>query len=85
MENHSRKVYVEVTTKVNLEGCYRPLSFIWEDGREYEIDRLKHICRASSLKVGGCGTRYTVMIQGKETFMYQEDEGPWYMVKESKN
>lgn len=50
----------------------------WEDGHIYEIDRLKHKCQASSLKVGGYGIRYTVSICGKETFLYDED-GKWFV------
>jgi len=42
------------------------------------IDRLKHKCRAASTKVGGCGIRYTVMIGGHESFLYNEDE-KWFV------
>ena len=55
-----RKVYVDVILKQDKTGTTRPLRIIWEDGRVYEIERLLYICRAASLKVGGCGMRYTV-------------------------
>lgn len=35
-------------------------------------------CRAASTKVGGCGIRYTVMIGGHESFLYNEDE-KWFV------
>ena len=63
-EQKCRKVYVPVNLDVDAEGNIRPRLIRWIDGRVYEIDRLKHKCRASSTKVGGCGIRYTVMIGG---------------------
>ena len=63
---------------VDAEGNIRPRLIRWIDGRVYEIDRLKHKCRASSTKVGGCGIRYTVMIGGHESFLFNEDE-KWFV------
>lgn len=73
-EQKCRKVYVPVNLDVDAEGNIRPRLIRWIDGRVYEIDRLKHKCRAASTKVGGCGIRYTVMIGGHESFLYNEDE-----------
>ena len=61
-EQKCRKVYVPVNLDVDAEGNIRPRLIRWMDGRVYEIDRLKHKCRAASTKVGGCGIRYTVMM-----------------------
>ena len=63
-EQKCRKVYVPVNLDVDAEV--------------YEIDRLKHKCRAASTKVGVCGIRYTVMIGGHESFLYNEDE-KWFV------
>jgi len=73
-----RKVFVEVTLKQNKDGQKRPLSILWEDGHIYEVDRLKSVCRAASTKVGGGGIRYTVMIEGKETYLFEEDD-KWFV------
>ena len=54
-EQKCRKVYVPVNLDVDAEGNIRPRLIRWIDGRVYEIDRLKHKCRAASTKVGGCG------------------------------
>ena len=62
----------------DAEGNIRPRLIRWIDGRVYEIDRLKHKCRAASTKVVGCGIRYTVMIGGHESFLYNEDE-KWFV------
>ena len=77
-EQKCRKVYVPVNLDVDAEGNIRPRLIRWIDGRVYEIDRLKHKCRASSTKVGGCGIRYTVMIGGHESFLFNEDE-KWFV------
>ena len=58
--------------KITKDGRIRPMKMVWEDGATYEIDRVLHITPAASLKVGGCGTRYTVMIEGKQRDIYDE-------------
>ena len=73
-----RKVFVSVTVKYNEAGQARPLSIEWEDGRVYEVDRVLDIRRAASLKVGGCGMRYTCRILGKETYLFEE-ENRWFV------
>ena len=73
-----RKVYVEVQLTVSPEGDVRPNTIKFEDGTLYEIDRLRHRCRAHATKVGGTGIRYTVVIRGQETYLF-EDEGKWFV------
>ena len=73
-----RKVYVEVQLTVSPEGDIRPNTIKFEDGTVYEIDRLKHRCRAHATKVGGTGIRYTVVIRGQETYLF-EDDGKWFV------
>jgi hypothetical protein len=72
-----KKVFVEVVAQHLPDGSVRPLSIGFED-ETYEVDRLKTICRAASTKVGGCGIRYTIVIKGTETYLY-EDEGKWFV------
>lgn len=73
-----KKIYVAVTVKIYENGDIRPLAIIWEDGEVYEIDRVRYITPAASLKVGGRGIRYTVMIEGKERYLFDED-GRWFV------
>lgn len=77
-----RKVFVDVNADISKEGQIRPRTIKWiepnGDERIYRIDRLRHICPAASLKVGGCGMRYTVVICGKETYLFNED-GKWFV------
>ncbi len=74
-----------VKLRHDKDGNIRPISVtLVEAGEEqtFEIDRLKQRCRAASTRVGGTGIRYTVMINGKETYLFHEffeNEGRWFM------
>lgn len=73
-----RKVYVDVTLKQDKYGTIIPLSVTWEDGRRYEIDRVLDVRRAAATKVGGTGTRFTVRILGKVTYLFDDGER-WFV------
>lgn len=73
-----RKEYVSVNVDIDKEGELRPRSIRWEDGRIYHIDQVLYKCRASSKKVNGGGIRYTVQIQGRESFLFQEGS-KWFV------
>ena len=74
-----RKVYVEVRARHLIDGTCRPESIKLENDEVYEIDRVKHCCRAASTKVGGTGLRYTVMICGQETYLFDGENGKWFV------
>lgn len=75
----SCKIYVDVNATFTKYGRLLPKSFIWKDGHQYEIQRIKHICRAASLRAGGVGMRYTCIIDGKESHLYYEDNNMWFV------
>ena len=75
----SVKVYVEVKARFSPEGKLTPTSIIWQDGTEYEIQSVKDVCRAASLRAGGAGTRYTCIIAGKESHLFYEDNNLWFV------
>ncbi len=52
-----------------------------KDGVEYEISKVKDIRRAASLKAGGAGMRYTCVVDGKEVYLFYEDNNMWFMEK----
>lgn len=70
----SNKVYVDVYVEITKDGIMMPKMITWEDGRRYEITRVKDRQRAASLKAGGAGIRYTVIVQNKEVFLYLEED-----------
>lgn len=78
------KVYVDVLESRLKDGSIIPRSFVWEDGREYTVDKVLDIRPAASLKAGGAGQRYTIKVGGRETFMFLEEErgvSKWFMEK----
>ena len=72
------KVYVAVKAQFLPDGKLMPLSVIWEDGREFEINRVVSICRRASMKAGGCGIRYTVEIGSRTTYLFLEED-KWFV------
>lgn len=77
------KIYVDVTAVFSKDGIITPKSFVWEDGRVYEIQRIKDVRRAASLKAGGVGQRYTCVVDGREVYLFYEDNNMWFMEKSS--
>ena len=73
------KVYVDVTAEFSKDGILTPKSFVWKDGRIYEIQRVKDMCRAARLKAGGVGVRYTCVIDGKDSYLFYEDNNMWFV------
>lgn len=75
------KIYVDVTVEFSKDGIMVPKSFVWEDGVTYEISKIKDVRRAASLKAGGVGERYTCVVDGKEVYLFYEDNYQWFMEK----
>ena len=75
----SSKVYVDVNATFSKDGRLIPKSFIWTDGHVYEIQRVKNVCRAASLRAGGVGMRYTCVVDGRESNLYYEDNNMWFV------
>ena len=75
----SNKIYVDVNATFSKDGRLIPKSFIWTDGHLYEIQRVKNVCRAASLKAGGVGMRYTCVVDGRESHLYYEDNNMWFL------
>lgn len=74
-----RKVYVKVLAVFNANGIVLPRAFVWEDEETYKIDRVMSRCRAAATKTGGIGWRYKVRVGEKETYMWLDDDGRWFM------
>lgn len=79
--SEEKKVYVEVTAVFTEDGRMLPKAFRWEDGTEYEIARIKNVCRAASRKAGGAGVCYTCVICGQEKHLYYEENNRWFLEK----
>lgn len=73
------KVYVGVNADFSSEGVMTPRKIVWEDGRQYVIDRVVSMERRASLRAGGAGMRYQCMIQGSLVSLYYEENGMWFV------
>ena len=66
------KVYVGTKVSFNPDGVMIPTSVIWEDGREYIIDKVMDIRQAAAMKAGGQGDRYTIRVKGQQSYVFFE-------------
>lgn len=66
------KVYVDVVVGFRKDGIMLPRQITWEDGHKYEIDRVTDIRQAAAAKAGGQGDRYTVWINGQQSYLFFE-------------
>lgn len=76
--NNPYKVEVDVVAICRRGGKVEPYAFWWEDGTEYQIDRILSQERAVSLKAGIVGMRYTIRVRGRETYLFRDDD-LWFM------
>ena len=72
MNASALKVYVPVEVQFRSDGVMLPRMITWEDGTNYEIDRVTDIRQAAAMRAGGQGDRYTVLINGKQSFLFFE-------------
>ena len=74
------KVYVDVSADFSSDGGNPiPRSLIWEDGRRYEIDRIKQIERCANRRAGGAGIMYVCEAAGREFHLYYEENYKWFL------
>lgn len=71
------KQFVKVIVEIDENGNKKPLSLTFKD-RVYCIDKLLDVKRAVAMKVGGVGERYSVRINGYETYIYNERD-KWFV------
>ena len=72
MATNNLKVYVPVGVEFREDGTMLPRIIVWEDGTKYAIDRVTDIRQAAAMRAGGQGDRYTVMIDGKQSYLFFE-------------
>ena len=75
MAENTIKVFVDVNVDFDAEGGMYPRSLVWEDGTVYGIDRVKAVRPAHAERAGGQGDRYTVLVNGRETYLFFEHSG----------
>ena len=73
-----RKRYVEVEATFLEDGRIVPRAVIWHDGRRFPVRAVLGVRRCASLKVGGEGVRYDVLVGHAHTFLFHE-EPRWFV------
>lgn len=71
------KQYVEVFARFDTDGRIIPLAVKIGD-EKFEVDRVRNIRPAASLKSGGAGIRYTCSVEGRLTYLFLE-ETKWFL------
>lgn len=82
----SCKVYLAISVDFTEDGQMLPRMIHWEN-KAYPIDRVKQVRPAHADRAGGMGDRYTVMVNGKEHYLFFEhntdsvdkDVGRWFV------
>jgi hypothetical protein len=72
------RIFVKVGESANVAGDWMPAKIYWEDGRQFEIDKIIDIVQVTSLGNGCTGKRYTCIIKGRSKYLYQE-EAKWFV------
>lgn len=78
MPKSKERIYVKVSSDFDSTGYMQPRAITWEDGRVYPIEQIRDFRPASTLEPGTSGDRYTIVIQGKERFLFFERSDPLY-------
>jgi len=71
-KRRSCKAYVSVKVDFDQNGRMFPRSLLWEDGQEYEIDRVLDVRPAYAERAGGQGDRYKIVVDNRERYLYFE-------------
>lgn len=75
------KVYVKVLAEFSLSGGIFPTAIVWRDGETYYIERIKEKVLAPCRSGGVLTKRYTIVICGKEKYLYFEKDKERFFVE----
>lgn len=65
-------MYVAVHASFDNLGRILPDEITWTDGTKFQVDRVLDIRQAAAMKAGGQGDRYTVQVNGKQSYLFFE-------------
>ncbi|MCL2322739.1 MAG: hypothetical protein FWC47_11635 [Oscillospiraceae bacterium] len=72
------KVFLKIVAEFNTSGEIKPLKIIWEDGRNFEIDRVMYINNCVNIEDGGVGISYVCRVRNKIVKIFLEDN-KWFL------
>ena len=67
------RVYVKVNSDFDATGFMHPRSIVWPDGRTFPIESVRDFRPEPGLGSGSC---YTVLIGGREKYLFFEKTDP---------
>lgn len=70
----SSRIFVTVTADFDPAGHIMPKTITWQDGRQFDIDKVLDV-RPATAKSGGSGIRYLCRILGHEIPLYYDEFG----------
>ena len=82
---------MQVKVDFRADGIMLPRTIVWEDGHEYEIDKVTDIRQAAAMRAGGQGDRYTIIVHGHQSYLFFERSstqtgnriGRWFVERRS--
>lgn len=72
------RVYVNVVLSVDSTGFMKPSAIKWTDGRTFDIERIRDFRPASTAGNDINGDCYTVVIKGKDRYLFFEEANPHF-------
>ena len=79
LKESRRKQYVEVIATHHVDGQVRPQLIRIPLLGDYEITEVKRVGTTKDFTTNEIAKRYTIMVKGKETSLY-EDSGRWFVL-----
>lgn len=71
------KKYVPVLVHFDEGGKMRPVMIEFGEGQRFEVERVLDVRRAAAA-VGGVGDRYTIRVNGRDSYLWFE-KGRWFV------
>lgn len=78
-QDKTAKVFIGVLAYTDTQGAIRPARIRWEDGQEWEVDRVLEVREAHATKAGGFGTRFLVRIGNHQRALFLQDDRRWFV------
>jgi len=75
------KVFVQIEATIVRQGRITPRSLEWEDGIVYPIDKVLQVENHCATRSGGARLRYTIRVNGKASYLYQQEDGRFFAEK----
>ena len=72
------RIYIDVTVDWLPNGFMIPLSFTWENGMEYKIEKVLNVAKGHSLKAFAPGLRYRCQTGRRQYYLHSDGER-WYI------